>query len=199
MKIEVLVAMGVAVLAAGCPSKPEMKKRAELRTTGGNTMEVIPAEGQLPYCLVFTISETKVVRQLTMNRANLSVPCEAGKPIGQVSFRVPKEEGKVKVLVFFSDRKLNAGSVAQQIYELTADGKTFYAYDLRLPGDVKTESIEFEPKDEAPVVEGNVVSGAIPSVDGGSPMPPPAEDAGMAAAPAPTPPAPVPAVSSDSK
>lgn len=192
MKLEVLVVMGMAALVAGCPGKPEMKKRAELRSTGGSTMEVVPTEGQLPFCLLFTISETKVVRQLTMNRANMSVPCEAGKPIGNVSFRVPKEEGKVKVLVFFSDRKLNAGSVAQQIYELTGDGKTFYAYDLRLPGDVKTESIEFEPKEETQVVEGDVVRGEIASPDGGAPPSEPA-DAGASATPPGPPPAPPPA------
>jgi len=149
-----VVGCAAGALLLGCPSQPEAKHRAMLRNVGGSTMQVVPAEGQLPYCLVFTISESKVVRQLTMNRGNESVKCNPGQPIGNVSFRVPREEGKVKVLVFFSDRKLNAGSLAQQIVELSAEGKNFYAYDLRLPGDVNTETIDFEPTEDVPTVSG---------------------------------------------
>jgi hypothetical protein len=98
------------------------------------------------------------------------VKCEAGQPIGNVSFRVPKEEGKVKVLVFFSDRRLNAGSLAQQIYELASEGKQFYPYDLRLEGDVKIETLEFEPSEEVPTVSGEPVGkgGTVAGEDGGS-------------------------------
>ena len=124
MKPGILVgSLLLALVVVGCPAPPEVKHKAELRNVSGSTIQVVPAEGQLPYCLVFTISEGKVVRQLTMNRDNKSVKCEAGQPIGNVSFRVPKEEGKVRVLVFFSDRRLNAGSLAQQIYELASEGK----------------------------------------------------------------------------
>jgi len=165
-----LVGFALAALVVGCPAAPEAKRKAELRNVGGSTIQVIPSEGQHPFCLVFTISEGKVVRQLTMNRDNKSVKCEAGQPIGNVSFRVPKEEGKVKVLVFFSDRRLNAGSLAQQIYELASEGKQFYPYDLRLEGDVKVETLEFEPSEDVPTVSGEPVGkgGTVAGEDGGT-------------------------------
>lgn len=172
MKPSIVVGCALgALVVAGCPAPPEVKHKAELRNVGGSTIQVIPTESQLPYCLVFTISEGKVVRQLTMNRDNKSVKCEAGQPIGNVSFRVPKEEGKVKVLVFFSDRRLNAGSLAQQIYELASEGKQFYPYDLRLEGDVRIETLEFEPSEEVPTVSGEAVGkgGTVAGEDAGNP------------------------------
>jgi hypothetical protein len=182
MKPGIAVGCALGALLLGCPAPPEVKRKAELRNMGGSTIQVVPAEGQLPYCLVFTISEGKVVRQLTMNRDNKSVKCEAGQPIGNVSFRVPREEGKVRVLVFFSDRKLQAGSLAQQIYELASEGKQFYPYDLRLAGDVKIETLEFEPTEEVPTVSGEPVGPG----DAGGMAPPPSpapaadKDAGTA-------------------
>jgi hypothetical protein len=189
MKPGILVGSALLALAvAGCPAPPEVKHKAELRNVGGSTIQVIPTEGQHPFCLVFTISEGKVVRQLTMNRENKSVKCEAGQPIGNVSFRVPKEEGKVKVLVFFSDRKLNAGSLAQQIYELASEGKQFYPYDLRLEGDVKVETLEFEPSEEVPTVAGEAVGkGGTVSADGGTDT---ADGGSSGSAPVKTPPPP---------
>ena len=169
-----VVGFALGALLVACPAPPEVKHRAELRNMGGSTIQVIPAVDQLPYCLLFTISEGKVVRQLTMNRDNKSVKCEANQPIGNVSFRVPREEGKVKVLVFFSDRKLQAGSLAQQIYELAAEGKQFYPYDLRLAGDVKIETLEFEPTEEVPTVSGEPVRpGMAPADTGDGGTPPP--------------------------
>jgi len=177
MRPGIVVSCALVALVVGCPAPQEVKHKAELRNVGGSTIQVVPSEGQLPYCLVFTISEGKVVRQLTMNRDNKSVKCEAGQPIGNVSFRVPKEEGKVKVLVFFSDRRINAGSLAQQIYELASEGKQFYPYDLRLEGDVRIETLEFEPVEEVPTVSGQTVKPgadtAAPADTGGGSNPPP--------------------------
>ncbi|HZN95745.1 MAG TPA: hypothetical protein VFB81_23690 [Myxococcales bacterium] len=186
MKAWIALGCALAVLLCGCPAQQEVKRRAELRNVGGSIMQVVPTEGQLPYCLVFTISEGKVVRQLTMNRENKSVKCEAGQPIGGVSFRVPREEGKVKVLVFFSDRKINAGSLAQQVVELSAEGKNFYAYDLRLPGDVNTETLEFEPVEDVPTISGEAIGKSGAAADGGGGE---AGDAGAAATPPPPAPA----------
>ena len=177
MRLQIAVGCALGALLVGCPAPPEVKRKAELRNVGGSTIQVIPSEGQLPYCLVFTISESKVVRQLTMNRDNKSVKCEAGQPIGGVSFRVPREEGKVKVLVFYSDRKLEAGPLSEQVYELASEGKSFFAYDLRLPGDVRTETLEFVPLEDVPTVSGEPIKGGAPAGDGGSEadagMPPP--------------------------
>src|SRR5262245_40136682 len=193
MKPGIAVGCALGALLVGCPAPPEVKHRAELKNMGGSTIQVVPTEGQLPYCLVFTISEGKVVRQLTMNRENKSVKCAAGQPIGNVSFRVPREEGKVKVLVFFSSARLDAGPLAQQLYELASEGKNFFAYDLRLSGDVTMEKIDFEPSEDVPTVSGGTIgqggtlagagtaggdagNGSPPAGDAGSG--PPAGDAG---------------------
>ncbi len=129
----------------GCPDRQRLvEKRAEVRQLTGDSIEVLPGPFQLPYCLIFTTSEKGVIRQLTMTRENRSVSCEGGQPIGSNSYRIPVDEGKVKIHIFFSDQKLNAASVAQQISEGmgTAD---FNPMNLRLPGKVTSETLEFNP------------------------------------------------------
>lgn len=165
MKIRVLAVVTLALLAA-CQEKKEEapQQRAELRKLSPNTFELVPATGQLPYCLIYTLSEKGVVRQLTLTRTNHSVQCEAGKPIGNVAYKAPVEEGPVRILIFFSSQPLNAGSVAQQIYELSSRNPKFTAMDLRLPGQVFTESKEFTPGTEVQAQEGSVV--AAPGASG---------------------------------
>ena len=147
-------------LWCACPSPRETTAgRASLRKVGGDTVEVLPSKGQLPFCLVFTHSMRGVIRQLTMNRENRSVRCEADHPVDGVTFRLPVEEGKVKFYVVFSDQKLNAGSVAQQVYENSTHPKGFSAFDLRVPGQVNSEILEFTPEAEsAPQLGGRVVA-----------------------------------------
>ncbi|MFE8601398.1 hypothetical protein [Archangium violaceum] len=154
MKAVAVVALG----AVGCTQeqKPATAKRAELKTAGGSTMEIIPAEGQLPYCMLFTVSEKGIIRQLTMTRENRSIKCDAGKRIYNSSFRVPVEEGTVKAYVFFSDQRIQAGSVAQQLYDLR-DKPRLTAMDFRLPGSVSVEMLEFTPKPGGEPVTGAVV------------------------------------------
>ncbi len=161
------------------------QKRAELRVLNGSTIEVAPGEGQLPFCLLFTITDhgkPPIIRQLTMTHENKSVPCEANRAIGGISYRVPIEEGKVRVLTFFSDSKLVAGSVAQQMYELAANNPRWNTLDLRLPGKVHVESLEFDPQPDRPVASGSVVgSGGDLQADAGQVVTPtPAGDAGVA-------------------
>lgn len=163
-------AMLVAAFVAACTeNKPAAPPhRVEVKRLTGSTMEVIPTEGQMPYCLVFTISDTGTVRQLTMNGQNKSVKCEAGQPIGNHAYRVPVGEGAVRVHVFFSDRKLEAGSVAQQIYELASTNPKFTVLDLRLPGDVRSESLEFQPQPEEAVATGEVIGKGGVAADAGT-------------------------------
>lgn len=176
MKV-ITLAAALAVLAlAGCQEtqKPQAPKRAELRTVTGNTVEVIPKEGQLPYCLVFTIAEERkppVIRQLTMIHGNRSVPCDPGKPVGGVTYRIPVEEGKIRVLVLFSDQRLNAGSIAQQIYELSDSNPRFLPMELRAPGQLIGEVIEFTPAPGDGAGAGDAVTGGTPATDGGAPTP----------------------------
>ncbi|OJT27134.1 hypothetical protein BO221_03840 [Archangium sp. Cb G35] len=154
MKAVAVVALG----AVGCTQeqKPAAARRAELKMVSGSTMEIIPAAGQYPYCMLFTVSEKGIIRQLTMTRENRSIKCDAGKRIYNSSFRVPVEEGKVKAYVFFSDQRIQAGSVAQQLYDLR-DKPQLTAMDFRLPGSVSVETLEFTPQPGGEPVTGAVV------------------------------------------
>ncbi len=148
----------VALMSAGCKQEQPstVATRAELKTMGGSTVEFIPKEGQHPYCLLYTVSEKGVIRQLTMTRENRSIKCDAGKPIYNSSFRVPVEEGKVRAYIFFSDQRINAGSVAQQLFDLR-DKPKLTAMDFRLPGSVSVETLEFMPQAGGEPVTGAVV------------------------------------------
>jgi hypothetical protein len=121
------------------PSESAAPKRATIRAATGGTIEVLPAAGQLPFCVLFTVSERHVVRLLTMNEAGVAVPCEAGAPIGGVTYRLPATDGAAKVLVVFADRAVEAKGIAAQIREVTDKGGTPTAMDLRAPGAVTLE------------------------------------------------------------
>ncbi|MFY0570419.1 hypothetical protein ACN28E_42250 [Archangium lansingense] len=157
----------VALGAVGCTQeqKPAMTARAELKTMGGSTVEIIPKEGQHPYCMLFTVSEKGIIRQLTMTRENRSIKCDTGKRIYNSSFRIPVEEGKVRAYVFFSDQRIQAGSVAQQLNDLREKPR-LTAMDFRLPGSVTVEMLEFTPQPGGEPVTGAVV-GTTDLAEGG--------------------------------
>lgn len=143
--------------------------RAAIKRIEGTTFEVIPSEGQYPYCLVFTLSSNGVIRQLTMSRENVSYTCAAGKPVGGHSFRAPLDEGAVKVQVLFTSQKVNAASVAQQLLDLR-DRPQISSIDLRLPGNAAIETLSFAPEAEPiPTVGGVVGKGGVTDVDAGAP------------------------------
>jgi len=148
----------VALSVVGCQQqqKPVVAPRAELKTLSGSTVEFIPKEGQHPYCMLFTVSEKGIIRQLTMTRENRSIKCDAGKRIYNSSFRIPVEEGKIRAYIFFSDQRIQAGSVAQQLEDLR-DKSRVTAMDFRLPGSVAVEMLEFTPKAGGDPVTGAVV------------------------------------------
>jgi hypothetical protein len=164
-------AAGIVALACiapvGCQSKPpEPPRRAELKRVGASTVQLIPSAGQLPFCLAFSVSQAGVVRQLTMSHENLSMRCDADKPVGNLTFRIPADEGQVKVHVIFSDRKLQAASIAQQIYELHEAHRRITSVDLRAPGKVVEEMLEFEPQAENEATVGAVIG--VPPADAGT-------------------------------
>jgi hypothetical protein len=161
------IASLMLVLSA-CPEKRPPPRRAELRKLSGTSVRIVPAPGQLPYCLVFTLSTTGVIRQLTMDRENLSVECQAGEPIGGVSYRFPVNEGTVRIYILFSDRRLNASSIAPQIVE-KAKEPSLNVTDLRLPGRANAEVLEFSPAAEGEPKVGRLVGRNRELVDGGSP------------------------------
>jgi hypothetical protein len=163
-------ALAVLVFGTGCTESPKQAPapRAEIRSLGGSTVEVLPTAGQFPYCLMYTISERGVMRQLTMTRENRSIKCETGKPIANTSFRIPANEGKVKAYVIFSNERIPAGPVTQQLYELKGRER-ISALDMRLPGRVFVEMLEFAPREEGTPVTGGVIDSA------GEVPPPPTE------------------------
>ncbi len=165
-----------AVLAAlsllvGCVAekKAETLERVTLRRLTGSTFELVPAENQHPHCLAFTIASNGVIRQLTMSRENMSYSCPAGRPIGGHSYRVPLDEGTVKIYVLFSSERINAASVAQQLLDLR-DRPKISSIDLRLPGNATIETIVFAPELDAPPPLGGLVGqDGVTDGDAGSP------------------------------
>lgn len=151
-------AVAVLALGAGCSKDgtETAPRRAQVRKLSGSTMEVVPNEGQLPFCLLYTVSQKGVIRQLTMTRENRSIKCEPGRPIANTSFRVPTQEGPVKVYVIFSDQRIQAGSVAQQLYELR-ERPRITGMDFRLPGQAFVEQLEFIPEEGSAPVTGGVI------------------------------------------
>ncbi len=150
-------------LAVACDKKTPIARRAQVRSVGTNVIEIIPTEGQLPYCLVFTTAQSGTIRQLTRTRGNQSVRCIAGEPIGRTSFKIPPEEGAVKIHIFFSDRRLDAGDVVAQMNQQLS-GPEFHPMDYRLPGTVTSETLSWSPDAESQPTLGTVIEpGAKPS------------------------------------
>ncbi len=163
--------LGLGVLSscamiAGCPQSAAPPHRAEIRQLTGNSAQIIPTAGQLPYCLVFTTSASGLIRQLTMSHDDRSIECPADRPIGGVRYRFPVDEGRVRILVLFSDRKLDAGSVAEQIVE-KGSASALSATDLRLPGRANSEVLEFTPALEREPALGTVIGRSPETGDGG--------------------------------
>lgn len=159
------VAVCAAVLATACKRPaPTPAHRMEIRTVTGNTVQFVPAADQLPYCLIYTQSGKGVMRQMTLPRSNQSVQCTAGEPVLGLRFRMPADEGPVRVHVLFSDQRLQAAVLAEQVVEMTSPD--FNPNDLRLPGRVVLETLDYLPIGEPAAVVGEVVQPT--TVDGGS-------------------------------
>lgn len=149
----------IALLAfVGCSEeKKTASRRFELKKISDSTFEILPTAAQLPYCLAFTTSEKGTTRQLTMTHENKSLRCDPGAPVAGLRFRAPVDEGTVNVHVLFSDQKLSAASVGQQMFELASSGKPIAVMDLRMPGHVQTETQQFKPEEERAGSVGAVV------------------------------------------
>ena len=139
--------LGLAVaLGLRCKDAPQAPlHKIEVRKTSGDQVELVPLAGVPRNCLVFTISASGVARQLTMNAEQTSFDCEAGKRIGNESFRIPAREGKVRIFAVFSDQKLAAPPLAEQVNELGGQ-PGFTGLDLRAPGHLVTDLVEFVPE-----------------------------------------------------
>lgn len=163
---------------SSCDKKPAApEKRVELRRTGGTTFDLVPTEGQHEHCLAYTVNSRGLTRLLTMSKKNESLHCPAGKPLGGHMFKVPLEEGTVKIFVLFSSLPVNAGSVSQQILDLD-DRQAVNIMNLRLPGVATLETLEFTPEEDVAATLGEALgvdAGAAPmasaDADAGTPSP----------------------------
>jgi hypothetical protein len=163
MRLPLLAAFLLGVVACEKPAPAPPQKRATLNRTGGTTFELIPTAGQQEHCLAYTVSRSGLTRQLTMSRSNLAFECAPGRPIGGHPFKVPLNEGPVKIFIFFSSEHLNAGSVSQQLLD-APDRQALSVMNMRLPGKAALEVLEFTPEEDvAPEV------GELVQPDGGQP------------------------------
>ncbi len=157
------------MLSAACSKPAEAPaRRASLNRTGGTTFEILPAEGQQPYCLAYTVNRSGLTRLLTMSHTNQSFECAANRPIGGHAFKTPLNEGPVRVYLFFSSQKINAGSVSEQLLE-SADRQALSVMSMRLPGNVSLEALDFTPEQDIAPSMGEVLgedAGIVP--DGGA-------------------------------
>jgi len=168
-----LLVAGLLVGAVACEkSDAPSTKRAAINRTGGTTFEIVPSAGQFPQCLAFTVSRSGLTRQLTMSRSNQSFDCVAGRPLGGHAYKVPLNEGPVRVYVFFTSQQVNAASVSQQLLD-APDRQALTIMNMRLPGQAALEVLDFAPEqDVAPEVGGIIEPDAgapvVPETDGGA-------------------------------
>ena len=167
--------MLVTAVACEKSSSNAPTKRAQISRTGGTTFEIIPTEGQYGYCLAYTVSRSGLTRQLTMSRSNLSYECASGRPVGGHAYKMPLNEGPVRVYVFFTSQAVNAATISQQILDAN-DRQALTLMNMRLPGQANLEVLDFTPEEDvAPQIGGLVevdagtVAEAAPAVDGGQP------------------------------
>lgn len=163
-------ALTVALLFIAACSKPETAavRRASLNRTGGTTFEILPAEGQQPYCLAYTVNRSGLTRLLTMSQTNQSFECAGNRPVGGHAFKTPFNEGPVRVYVFFSSQKLHAGAVSEQLLE-SQDRQALSVMSMRLNGNVSLEALDFAPEEDVAPSLGGLIgedAGIVP--DGGA-------------------------------
>ncbi len=167
MRFLLLACSLFGVVACQKPVAPASARRAEIHRTGGTTFEIVPTEGQHPHCLVYTISRSGLTRQLTMSKSNQSFLCPAGRPIGGHAYKVPLNEGPVRVYLFFTSAPVNAASVSQQIVD-SADRQAISAMNMRLPGQATLEVLDFVPEEDVAAEVGSLLQ-PNDATDGGQP------------------------------
>lgn len=138
--------LAIAAFALACKTEPPAaaKHRAHIEGTGAD-FKVIPEPGQMSHCLVFSVADNGVVHQLTTGNDNKSLACNAGEPISGAPFHATPVEGHIKVYVIFSDQEIEATSIIEQIHEMIDHRGGFTAMDLRAPGAIAVETLDYKP------------------------------------------------------
>jgi len=97
-------------------------------------VEVLPRPGAPPKCVAFSVSDQGVVRTLAMAEDLFSLDCPPGKPIilGGKPLHVPANEGKARIIVVFSDERLEAARIQNQVWDLRQK-RELGPRDLRVP------------------------------------------------------------------
>jgi hypothetical protein len=116
-------------------------------TAANGQWSVAPAAGQLPFCLVVEARGSEIVRPLPVSEDGQSAPCAAGQPIAGKTWPQPARDIGLKAYVVFSDRPLEADSVAEQIRSRLDEGPhaVVTSLDLRAPGQVSLETLDVPP------------------------------------------------------
>ena len=143
MRVPAFLAVSLGVWSFGCDNKPAVVHRVDIRKAAGDLVELVPKEGNPPFCLAYSIAEKGTIRQLTMNDQNEAFECPANEPIGKTTYRIPKAEGKAKIFVIFTDQKISSATLATQIGDLGTP--SFNALDLRVPGKAVSDVVEYAP------------------------------------------------------
>ena len=170
MRSFLIAGLLLGVLACEKPAAAPPAKRAAISRTGGTTFEIVPSAAQEPYCLAYTVSRSGLTRQLTMSRSNQSYECSAGRPLGGHAYKVPLNEGPVRVYVFFTSQPVNAASVSQQLID-APDRQALSIMNMRLPGQAHLEVLDFAPEEDVAPEVGGVIEpdgGLEAPADGGS-------------------------------
>jgi hypothetical protein len=144
--VPLVLALGLGLVGCSSSEPPKRAQRVTLTPKGPNTFELVPAQGQPPYCHVFTTTLTGIIWLQTPTHDHMSVECPAGQPITGADMRVPKLDGKVNVYAIFSDQRLDNGPLQLQVQEMVQQKKPVTPFDLRAPGHVVVETLEFTPE-----------------------------------------------------
>ncbi len=138
-----------ALLLVACnrsqpPAAAGSLHRVVLTRTDEHQFALVPEANQPPFCLVYSVSATGLIRQLTMPENDESYECPALQPIGGSTFRVPRSDGKTRLFVLMSSQALKASSVTRQLLEVK-DKQALSVLDFRLPGAATLDVLEFDP------------------------------------------------------
>jgi hypothetical protein len=128
-----LLACACALGGFGCKKAP-LVHPAEVRRVNADEIEIVPRPGAPPKCVAFSVSDQGVVRTLVMAEDIFSLDCPPGKPaaLDGKPIYVPANEGKARIIVVFSDERLEAARIQNQVWDLRQK-RDLGPRDIRVP------------------------------------------------------------------
>jgi hypothetical protein len=143
--------VSLALLLVMCKKNDTVKESSRLNRVALTRIDreqfaLVPSEGQHPYCIVYSVSERGLIRQLTMPEDDQSLGCPANQPIGGTTYRVPAIDGKTRLFFLMSSTPLKVSSVTRQLLEVK-DKSGLNVFDFRLPGAATLDVVTFDPSE----------------------------------------------------